>query len=211
MYQMKSFFTGIGMWLLCGGMILSLASQAQQPSSNKKPSGKKWFYIGTEWGAGYLNYSRGNDSSYVGTKVAMDLHAGIRPAPFLKTGILVNGWTIESYGSFNTNPDKGISVSNIYGYAAVKPFSQIPVWLQGMAGRTKYVNMHPGEYFARGFGYLFGANWEQPLDKKKRAFLSSSCNYGGGKLKELSVSSADIQRTHRYSVVELKVGIRATF
>lgn len=208
---MKSYFTGISMWLLCGCMILSHSLQSQQAFSEKKPSGRKWFYIGTEWGAGYLKYSRGNDSSHVGTKVAMDLHAGIRPAPFLKTGILANGWTIESYGSFNTNPDKGISVSNIYGYLAVRPFSHIPVWLQGMAGRTKYVNMHPGEYFARGFGYLFGANWEQPLDKKKRVFLSSSCNYGAGKLKELDVFPNEIKRTHRYTVVELKTGIRAVF
>jgi hypothetical protein len=186
-------------------LIIFLTVIIEIPSYSQERQKRKLFYIGFDMGTGLLKLSRNDNSSDRTARFGLALYGGITPVRWLRAGILVNGWTIESYGNFYENPDKGISISNTYGQIQLYPFKKYAFYINGAAGRTKYINMHPYEYNTTGFGYLTGLGYEYKL--ANRVYISLTCNYGAGSFDDV-VYPPTVVRNQHYNVWEIMLGIR---
>jgi hypothetical protein len=126
---------------------------------------KKKFYVGMETGIGLLKLSRNNLSSGQNSCFSLGFNGGVIPFKWLRTGISLNGWLLESYGNFYKDPSKGISISNFFGEIQAFPFQRTNLFAKLSGGFSKYINMHWDESNAKGFGARAGVGYERGLYK----------------------------------------------
>jgi hypothetical protein len=162
------------------------------------------FYVGMDMGLGLLNLSRNNLPLKQNSCFALGFNAGIIPFKWLRTGINLNGWTIESYGRFEDDPSKGISISNFYGQIQLFPFRKTALYANISGGFSNYINMHPGEFHAKGSGALLGIGYETRLFK--RVAISLKIDYGFGGFKNVNNAVATV-KNQQYNVTEFLIGI----
>lgn len=188
------------------------SASGQQAVTDTISAQQNKFHIGLKLGAGYLDYSRGDDSTHTGVRFGLGIRVEYQPLEWLRTGIVLGGWTIEPTSSiYDDNPEKGIGVSCFYASLMAKPVAGIPFWFGLAGGWNGYRNSHPEKYSAKGSGLLAGIIFEQPIGKKRKTALTAAAEYGFGKLKEKEVPVFEIRRVHRYYVFEAMLGIRHRF
>jgi hypothetical protein len=181
----------------CFLLFLSLVSAAQHNSSHPK------FYMGMELGAGGLQLTRNSFVEDRNVRFALGLNMGYRPFHWLCLGINASGWLIEAF-EYSFNPDRGISISNIYGQLKIYPIKKYNVYANLQGGWTKYINYHPDEYFAKGMGGKVDLGYD--LSLWKLGGVSIAVNYGYGKFDD-SIYPVNSIVKQQYDVVELLVGI----
>jgi len=165
---------------------------------------RRKFYVGMDTGIGLLKLSRNDLSPENHSCFALGLKGGFIPFRWLRTGINVNGWLIESYGNFYVNPSKGISISNFFGEIEAFPFKKADLFVTLSGGFSKYVSMHIDEFDAKGGGARIGVGYERRL--YRRMSLSLMMNYGFGRFKDVENTAASIKNQH-YEVTEFLIGI----
>jgi len=163
---------------------------------------RKKFYVGMDTGIGLLKLSR-NDLSTRNTCFALGFNAGVIPFEWLRTGINLNGWLLESYGNFYVDPAKGKSISNFFGEIEVFPFKKADLFVKLSGGFSKYISMHIDEFDAKGLGARFGVGYERRLYRKIN--VSLMMNYGFGRFNDVKNVIASIDNQH-YRITEFVIG-----
>jgi hypothetical protein len=136
--------------LLIVVLILQSTSLSTFPAFARENARRQKFYVGVDGGLGLLKLSRNNLSPEMNSCIALGFYGGFIPFTWLRTGVSLNGWTIESYGRFEDDPSKGVSISNFYGQIQVLPFKKSAIYANISGGFSNYINMHVNEYNAKG-------------------------------------------------------------
>jgi hypothetical protein len=165
---------------------------------------KKRFYVGIDGGFGLLKIPGNDFVSGNGSCFSLGFYGGYTPFNWLRTGINVNGWLIESFGNFSVDPERGISISNTYVQAQVFPFKKINLFINLAGGFSNYINHHSDEYNEKGSGALFGLGYEK--DFFKNVGVSFVVNYGFGKFKHAAYLLTP-EYKQQYHVTEFLIGI----
>lgn len=186
------------LWLLLTACLFIVTFSIAQRST---PKGV--LYGGLVMGAGWIELSSHENPEERTARFGLSLYGGIRPLPWLRTGISLGGWTIESYDYYNYW--EGISISNIFGQVQVFPFKKNDLYLNVEGGWSKYINQHPDVMDAKGSGGKIGLGYEQKVGRKKMA-LNLSANYSLGRFKDVHYPGADLTDLH-YDVYELMLGL----
>jgi hypothetical protein len=176
----------------------SFLAFAQRDSAERK------FYVGIDAGTGLPELSANGVTTERTAKFAFGLYGGYIPLKWLRTGIALNGWLIEPFGNFNTNPENGISISNVYAQVQLFPFEKCNLFANLSGGYTEYINHHPEEFNANGTGALIGLGYEKNLNKRLKASLL--INYGLGTFKDVQNVAGSVTNQH-YNVLEFLLGI----
>lgn len=176
----------------------SFTAFAQNNSVMKK------FYVGMDSGVGFLRLSRNNLAADRNTCFSLGFNAGVIPLSWLRTGINLNGYLIESYGDFYDDPSKGISISNFYGQVEIFPFKNIGLYTTIAGGFSKYINMHPDEFNANGTGAFVGLGYEKKLIG--RFSVTLMLHHGIGRFKDVKNVVASVNNQH-YAITEFLIGI----
>ena len=166
---------------------------------------RKKFYVGMEIGAGELMLSRNDVPANRTTRFALGFYGGYAPFRWLRAGINLNGWLIEPYWNFNSNPENGISISNIYGQVQIFPFRKSNLFVSFKAGKSDYINMHRNEYYAYGSGSKAGLGYEHEV--APNLGLTLVVNYGWGSFGDVYYVGATPVTHQHYNVIEFLLGI----
>jgi len=164
---------------------------------------KRKFYVGVDGGLGFLKLSRNGIDAKRNSCFSLGFNGGFIPFYWLRTGISLNGYLIESYGNFYDNPEKGISISNFYGQVEIFPIKKTDLYLNISGGFSKYINMHPDESYAHGMGAQLGLGYEKRL--LNRVDVSFVINYGFGSFKDVKNVAATVRNQH-YNITEFLIG-----
>ncbi|HEY3390363.1 MAG TPA: hypothetical protein VGK38_12365 [Prolixibacteraceae bacterium] len=165
---------------------------------------KRKFYVGVEGGLGLLRLSQNNLPSERNSCFSLDFNGGYIPFDWLRTGISLNGYLIESYGNFYDDPAKGISISNFYGQVEVFPIKRTNLFFKLSGGFSGYTNHHPNASNAHGTGGLLGIGYEKSIFR--RTDLSFTVNYGFGRFKDVDNLAVSVKNQH-YNITEFMIGI----
>ena len=165
------------------------------------------FYAGMDAGIAFLDLSRNNHSHH-SNPFSLGFYGGIMPFKWLRTGINISGWLLESYGDFYDDPSKGISISNTYAQIQVFPFKKFDLYVSIAGGLSNYINMHPGEYNASGTGILAGLGYERRM--LGNIGISLMANYGSGRFNDLIYTGISIKNQH-YNITEFLLGFTYHF
>ncbi|MDH5250444.1 MAG: hypothetical protein OEW40_15710 [Cyclobacteriaceae bacterium] len=184
-------------------MLYSITSFSQ-PATAQHNSAEKRFYVGLNAGTGLLLLSKNDLNTSRDARFSLGFFGGYKPNRWLRTGIILNGWLIEAFGAFGSNPEKGVSISNVYGQLQIFPFAEFPIFANISGGYSSYTNHHPDEFNAHGSGGLFGLGYEKDLSKRLAA--SFVVNYGFGRFKDVENVAAVVKNQH-YDVIEFLVAI----
>lgn len=189
--------------LLTFVLIFQITTYFSFTAFGQSNSVKEKFYVGIEGGLGLLKLSRNDLSSERNSCFSLGFNGGIIPFHWLRTGISMNGYLIESFGDFYKNTEKGISISNFYGPAEIFPFKKTNLYLNVSGGFSHYTNMHPDEFATNGTGAIIGIGHEQKLSK--RVGVSFEINYGFGRLNDVKNIVATVKNQH-YDITEFMIG-----
>ncbi len=184
--------------------LLYIIASFSQPATAQHNSAEKRFYVGLDAGTGLLLLSKNDLDPSRDARFSLGFFGGYKPYRWLRTGILLNGWLIEAFGAFGSNPEKGVSISNVYGQLQVFPFAEFPIFANISGGYSRYTNHHPNEFNAHGSGGLFGLGYEKDL--AKHLGVSFIVNYGFGRFKDVENVAAAVKNQH-YDVIEFLVAI----
>ena len=166
-------------------------------------SGKK-YYVGVEMGTALLQLSQNNNEGDRTARYVLGFYGGFIPFRALRIGINLNGYLIESFGNFYTNPEKGISISNTMAQLQVFPFKRIHLFANVEGGWSTYVNHHPDEYNAKGIAGKAGIGYEFYV--AKRLFATLKLNYSNGNFNDTKYTGILITNQH-YQSSEIVLGI----
>lgn len=180
----------------------TLTAQAQSNVVRSK------FYAGMDAGIGLLNLARNDLPSQRSNTFALGFYGGFMPFKWLRTGININGWLLESYGDFYRDPEKGISISNTYLQIQAFPFKSFDLYLNFEGGFSNYINMHPNEYHAKGTGLLTGLGYERRL--AGNVGISLMINHGSGQFNDVNYPGISVKNQH-YNITEFLIGITYHF
>jgi hypothetical protein len=158
-----------------------------------------------EMGAGLLALSRNNLPADQTARFAMGFYGGYSPVRWLRAGINLNGWLIESFGNFYDDPAKGISVSNSNLQVALFPFKRVNIFTQWQGGISNYTNHHPNEYNTDGTAMKLGLGYEH--DVAKHVGISLQLNFGWGRFKDVNYPPDISVTDQHYQATELLLGI----
>lgn len=164
---------------------------------------RKKIYVGMDTGIGFLKLSRNDLSPEHHSCFALGFNAGFIPFRWLRTGINLNGWLIESYGNFYVDPSKGVSISNFFGEIEAFPFKKADLFVKLSGGFSKYISMHSDEFDAKGGGARIGLGYERRL--YRRVSISLMMNHGFGRFKDVENVVASVKNQH-YKVTEFVIG-----
>jgi len=184
--------------------LLHIIASFSLPATAQRNSEAKRFYVGLDAGTGLLLLSKNDLDASRDARFSLGFFGGYKPCRWLRTGIIVNGWLIEAFGAFGSNPEKGVSISNVYGQLQIFPFAEFPIFANVSGGYSSYTNHHPDEFNAHGSGGLFGLGYEKDLTK--HLGVSFVVNYGFGRFKDVENVVAAVKNQH-YDVVEFLVAI----
>lgn len=189
--------------LLAAVLIFQITSYYSTMAFAQENTAKRKFYVGMDGGLGLLKLSRNGIASERSSCFSLGFNGGYIPFNWLRTGISLNGYLIESYGDFYGNPEKGISISNFYGQVGIFPFKKTNLFINISGGFSNYINMHPDEYYAHGMGAKLGLGYEKNLFK--RVEVSFVINYGFGRFKDVENVVASVKNQH-YNITEFLIG-----
>ena len=164
-------------------------------------------YVGLDAGIALLDLSRNNLSQH-SNPFSLGFYGGFMPCKWLRTGISLKGWLLEPYGDFYDDPSKGISISNTYAQFQIFPFKNYDLYMNLAGGISNYINRHPGEYYAKGIGFLAGLGYEKRLIGN--IGISLMVNYGYGKFNDLNYTGISIKNQH-YNITEFLFGFSYHF
>jgi len=106
-------------------LIFQIISYLTFTAFGQSNSVKRKFYAGVDDSLGLLKLSRNGVASERNSCFSLGFNGGFIPFNWLRTGISLNGYLIESFGNFYKDPEKGISISNIYGQAEIFPLKKL--------------------------------------------------------------------------------------
>ncbi|MCU0388710.1 MAG: outer membrane beta-barrel protein [Chitinophagaceae bacterium] len=192
--------------ILIAFLFLNLFSTAQQT----QPKGK--FYGGCILGAGGLALNANDQQESRTARFGLSLFAGYRIKPWIRAGISLNGWTVEPYNSYfdyyyfyyQEYPPKGISISNVFGQVQLFPLKNIDLFLNMEGGWSKYINMNPNAYDAKGYGGKAGIGYEYYIGKGFA--LNLTANYSLGKFNDIHYPEISFTNQH-YNAFEILLGV----
>lgn len=193
MQRPKIYFAG---WLLCISTLLNSALSAQEKTEHPH------FYVGVDMGAALLVNSGNTETSSKG-RFALGFYGGYIPLKCLRAGIRLDGWLIEPFGSFQTDPAKGISISNSFLEISVYPFNKWPLFANVSGGISKYINHHPDAYNAKGYGGQLAMGYDYALNQRMSIILMLS--YAKGYFNDLSYPFI-VPENRRYTATTLSLG-----
>jgi hypothetical protein len=166
------------------------------------------FYAGMDAGIGLLNLARNDLTSQRSNTFALGFYGGYMPFKWLRTGINISGWLIESYGNFYDDPSKGISISNTYLQVQAFPFNKFDFFINFAGGISGYINHHMDEYNAKGSGIITGVGYERKL--AGNVGISLMINYGFGQFNDVNYPGISVKNQH-YDVTEFLIGFTYHF
>jgi len=170
--------------------------------AQEKDTWQKW-YVGMSTGIGWLQDSRNGIEPDYKARYALAVYAGARPTQWMRIGVNFSGWTIEPYGNFDRNPEKGIGISNNSLQVQLIPFRTAGMFINTCLGFAKYINHHPDEFFASGKGCIVGIGYEK--EWIKTVSLSFTANYAAGKFDDVKINDYS-STNHHYRVFEIRIG-----
>lgn len=165
---------------------------------------KEMYYVGMEMGPALLQFSSNQITGDRLARYELNFYGGYVPFRALRLGVNLNGYLMESFGNINSNPEKGISISNIHGQLQVLPFKTNNIFTNIQGGWSNYTNHHPDGFNSKGISGKLGFGYYFVLGKK--IFISLMLNYGVGKFNDVNYPGVSITN-QRYNAYEIVIGI----
>jgi hypothetical protein len=184
-------------------VILLMGMALAPPSAAQGPTPRRHGFWAT-FGIGYGNLMVRSDQERASEDptLAFTMVAGLSPTPWLRLGVELAGWGIESYNLHD--PSKGIGVSQAALAAEIYPSATSGWFIRGSFGLAIYTNMHPGESRSSGWGASAGLGHDIQLCRSLS--LTPMIRYGAGTLGGVDNLLQTI--THRrYRVYEMTLAI----
>lgn len=175
-------------------LLFCLHSVCPDNSSGQQGVKRKKFYAGVEMGTGLLMFSRNNIDGKLRARYALGFSGGYIPFRALKAGINLNGYLIESFGNFYSNPEKGISISNTQIQLQLLPFKGLDIFANLQGGWSVYTNHHPDEYNSKGISGKVGVGYGQNVGQ--RLVVSLVCNFSTGKFNDVHFLDVSVTNQH---------------
>ncbi len=174
--------------------------------SQSIPWRNRW-YVGMDMGAGWMRLIQNDIPSERVPRFSMGFYCGYKVTSWLRAGMNLNGWLIESFGypgNYNYNPAKGVSVSNIFAQVMIFPFPRCNLYIDLAGGHSEYINYHPDSYNASGMGGWVAVGYEKDLLRRLGCLIK--VYYARGQFDDVNIPNVATVTNQHYDVVGLTLG-----